>query len=76
MSISLYAFLVNDDQVVEGSARSLITKFDVKKRNYYGNTSMDAEMSLLMANQTLVSTIYCLKKTRLTNKGTAGSPDI
>jgi tRNA (guanine10-N2)-methyltransferase len=26
----------------------------VKKRTYYGNTSMEAEISLLMANQTLV----------------------
>ncbi|KAG6920243.1 hypothetical protein DXG01_005012 [Tephrocybe rancida] len=37
----------------EGSARQLIGKFDVKKRAYYGNTSMEAEISLLMANQTL-----------------------
>lgn len=29
--------------------------FDVKKRKYYGNTSMEAEISLLMANQTLAS---------------------
>jgi tRNA (guanine10-N2)-methyltransferase len=28
--------------------------FDVKKRQYFGNTSMEAEISLLMANQTLV----------------------
>ncbi|KAK0485728.1 tRNA guanosine-2'-O-methyltransferase [Armillaria novae-zelandiae] len=41
--------------VATGSARSLITKFDVKKRSYYGNTSMEAEISLLMANQTLAS---------------------
>lgn len=39
----------------EGSARSLISKFDVKQRVYYGNTSMESEMSLLMANQTLAS---------------------
>ncbi|KAF5322273.1 hypothetical protein D9619_001539 [Psilocybe cf. subviscida] len=39
----------------EGSARQLIGKFDVKKRAYYGNTSMEAEISLLMANQTLAS---------------------
>ncbi|KAL0956084.1 hypothetical protein HGRIS_002253 [Hohenbuehelia grisea] len=38
--------------IEEGSARALIGHFDVKKRAYYGNTSMDAEMSLLMANQT------------------------
>ncbi|KAF8197920.1 RNA methylase [Pholiota molesta] len=39
----------------EGSARQLIGKFDVKKRAYYGNTSMESEISLLMANQTLAS---------------------
>lgn len=27
--------------------------FDLKKRAYIGNTSMDAEVSLLMANQAL-----------------------
>ncbi|GJJ06393.1 hypothetical protein Clacol_000584 [Clathrus columnatus] len=39
--------------IAKGQARNLIQKYDVKKRAYYGNTSMDAEMSLLMANQTL-----------------------
>ncbi|KAI0821690.1 tRNA guanosine-2'-O-methyltransferase [Trametes gibbosa] len=38
-----------------GSARNLVKKFDVKKRVYYGNTSMEAEISLLMANQTLAA---------------------
>ncbi|KAG8960851.1 hypothetical protein FRC00_014006 [Tulasnella sp. 408] len=42
-------------KVTEGTARQLITKFDVKKRAYYGNTSMEAEMSLLMANQAQAS---------------------
>ncbi|KAJ7925251.1 S-adenosyl-L-methionine-dependent methyltransferase [Mycena leptocephala] len=41
--------------VVDGSARSLIKMFDVKKRLYYGNTSMESEVSLLMANQALAS---------------------
>ncbi|KAH9484987.1 tRNA (guanine(10)-N2)-methyltransferase [Psilocybe cubensis] len=41
--------------IEEGSARQLVGKFDVKKRSYYGNTSMEAEISLLMANQTLAS---------------------
>jgi len=41
--------------VVDGSARALIKMFDVKKRLYYGNTSMESEVSLLMANQTLAS---------------------
>ena len=39
----------------EGSARQLISKFNVKQRVYYGNTSMESEMSLLMANQALVN---------------------
>ncbi|KAI0302743.1 tRNA guanosine-2'-O-methyltransferase [Russula brevipes] len=41
--------------VEEGTARPLIRTFDVKKRQYFGNTSMEAEVSLLMANQTLAS---------------------
>ncbi|KAI0785684.1 tRNA guanosine-2'-O-methyltransferase [Abortiporus biennis] len=41
--------------IEEGSARQLVKKFDVKKRSYYGNTSMEAEISLLMANQTLAA---------------------
>ncbi|KAF8513155.1 tRNA guanosine-2'-O-methyltransferase [Hysterangium stoloniferum] len=41
--------------ISKGTARALIQKFDVKKRAYYGNTSMDAEVSLLMANQALSS---------------------
>jgi hypothetical protein len=48
-------FLFGHVKLFEGSARHLIKKFDVKTRVYYGNTSMDSEMSLLMANQTLVS---------------------
>ncbi|KAF4567631.1 hypothetical protein EYR40_006632 [Pleurotus pulmonarius] len=39
--------------IEEGSARALISRFDVKKRVYFGNTSMEAEISLLMANQCL-----------------------
>ncbi|KAG8690852.1 hypothetical protein FRC11_008665, partial [Ceratobasidium sp. 423] len=42
-------------QIAEGTARKLISEFDVKKRSYYGNTSMEAEVSLLMANQTLAA---------------------
>ncbi|PPQ63667.1 hypothetical protein CVT24_004552 [Panaeolus cyanescens] len=41
--------------IVDGSARALIGKFDVKKRVYYGNTSMESEISLIMANQTLAA---------------------
>ena len=39
----------------EGESRQLITMFDVKKRVFHGNTSMEAEISLLMANQAQVS---------------------
>ncbi|KAF9784413.1 tRNA guanosine-2'-O-methyltransferase [Thelephora terrestris] len=41
--------------VLDGSARPLIRTFSVKTREYYGNTSMDAEISLLMANQALAA---------------------
>ncbi|KAG7098852.1 hypothetical protein E1B28_000755 [Marasmius oreades] len=41
--------------VAEGTARALISMFDVKKRTYFGNTSMESEISLLMANQSLAS---------------------
>src|ERR1700687_5568366 len=44
----------HNTKIEEGSARQLVKKFDVKKREYFGNTSMEAEISLLMANQTLV----------------------
>ncbi|KAF8325243.1 tRNA guanosine-2'-O-methyltransferase [Cantharellus anzutake] len=37
--------------VSEGESRPLIRKFDVKKRAFFGNTTMEAEISLLMANQ-------------------------
>ncbi|KAF9644600.1 tRNA guanosine-2'-O-methyltransferase [Thelephora ganbajun] len=41
--------------LADGSARPLIRTFNVKTRQYYGNTSMDAEISLLMANQALAA---------------------
>jgi tRNA (guanine10-N2)-methyltransferase len=47
-------------QIEQGSARPLIKTFDVKKRRYFGNTSMEAEISLLMANQTLVRAVFVL----------------
>ncbi|KAI6134498.1 hypothetical protein EV401DRAFT_1222540 [Pisolithus croceorrhizus] len=43
-------------QIVEGTARSIIRTFDVKKREYFGNMSMEDEISLLMANRTQAST--------------------
>ncbi|KAE8260198.1 hypothetical protein A4X13_0g502 [Tilletia indica] len=39
--------------VALGTARDLITKMDLKKRVYIGNTSMPAEQSLLMATMAL-----------------------
>lgn len=47
-------------KIEDGTARQLVKQFDVKKRTYYGNTSMEAEISLLMANQTLVSLWFFL----------------
>ena len=38
--------------------RHLIDVYNLKKRNYIGNTSMEAEVSLLMANQALVRFQY------------------
>ena len=40
-------------QVALGS-RSLIDRFDVKKRDYIGTTSMDAALSLIIANMAKV----------------------
>ncbi|KAK4056504.1 hypothetical protein OIO90_002351 [Microbotryomycetes sp. JL221] len=37
------------------SQRFLVDQFDLKKRKYIGNTSMEAEVSLLMANQALAA---------------------
>lgn len=34
--------------------RPLVAQYDLKKRNYLGTTSMDAELSLVMANMALV----------------------
>ena len=38
------------------AGRDLIHKYDLKKRNYLGITSMDAELSLVMANQAAITT--------------------
>ncbi|RUS18282.1 hypothetical protein BC937DRAFT_88959 [Endogone sp. FLAS-F59071] len=40
--------------VAQGS-RDLVNKYNLKKRKYLGNTSMDAELSLIMANQALAT---------------------
>ncbi|OZJ04374.1 hypothetical protein BZG36_03199 [Bifiguratus adelaidae] len=39
---------------VAESSRDAILKYNLKKRKYIGTTSMDAELSLIMANQALV----------------------
>lgn len=39
-------------------ARSIIDKFSLKKRVYIGTTSMNPELSILMANQALVLLYY------------------
>ncbi|KAH9036727.1 hypothetical protein EDB83DRAFT_2318633 [Lactarius deliciosus] len=41
----------------QGSARSLIKMFDVKKRQYFGNTRMEAEISLLSHGQSDFGTV-------------------
>ncbi|KAJ8331343.1 hypothetical protein QVD99_001628 [Batrachochytrium dendrobatidis] len=38
---------------VSAANRKLVTQYDLKKRGYLGTTSMDAELSLVMANQAL-----------------------
>lgn len=38
---------------ITGTSRHLVTKFDLKKRGYLGTTSMEAELSLISANQVL-----------------------
>ncbi|KAJ1662118.1 hypothetical protein IW140_000803 [Coemansia sp. RSA 1813] len=40
-------------RMVGRGSRHLVDMFDVKKRKYLGNTTMDAELSLVMANQAL-----------------------
>ena len=41
-------------KLVAKGGRDAINKFDLKKRKYLGITSMDAELSLIMANQALI----------------------
>ncbi|KAJ3280091.1 hypothetical protein HK104_000910 [Borealophlyctis nickersoniae] len=40
-------------RLIASGNRKLVTKYDLKKREYLGITSMDAELSLVMANQAL-----------------------
>lgn len=39
--------------LAEGTGYALVKTYDLKKRNYLGTTSMDAELSLVSANQAL-----------------------
>ncbi|KAJ1332419.1 hypothetical protein BSLG_008721 [Batrachochytrium salamandrivorans] len=38
---------------ISSANRSIVAQYDLKKRGYLGTTSMDAELSLVMANQAL-----------------------
>jgi tRNA (guanine10-N2)-methyltransferase len=40
-------------KLVTSGSRDLVNRYNLKKRNYLGTTSMDAELSLIMANQAL-----------------------
>ncbi|CAG8455026.1 13225_t:CDS:10 [Acaulospora morrowiae] len=42
-------------RLIASGNRDLINKYNLKKRSYIGNTSMDAELSLVMANQALAT---------------------
>ena len=44
---------MSNDQISEGQ-RQLEQQYSIKKRHFIGNTSMDATLSLLMANQAKV----------------------
>lgn len=42
-------------RLVAPGSRDLVNTYNLKKRNYLGTTSMDAELSLVMANQALAA---------------------
>ncbi|KAI9313806.1 hypothetical protein BX666DRAFT_2140306, partial [Dichotomocladium elegans] len=42
-------------RLVASGSRDLVSRYTLKKRNYLGTTSMDAELSLVMANQALAA---------------------
>ncbi|RCH79166.1 hypothetical protein CU098_001341, partial [Rhizopus stolonifer] len=42
-------------KLVATGSRELVNKYNLKKRKYLGTTSMDAELSLVMANQALAA---------------------
>ena len=50
-------------RLISHGQRHLIQKYAVKNRHFIGNTSMDAQLSLIMANMAQVGTgsvIYCV----------------
>ncbi|SCZ99137.1 BZ3500_MvSof-1268-A1-R1_Chr7-1g09409 [Microbotryum saponariae] len=47
--------IVRDMRTICDTQRHMMDVFDVKKRSYIGNTTMESEVSLLMANQALAS---------------------
>ncbi|CAB4489233.1 tRNA guanosine-2'-O-methyltransferase [Rhizophagus irregularis] len=49
----LEPFMIYFGRLIASGNRDLIQTFNLKKRKYIGNTSMDAELSLIMANQAL-----------------------
>ncbi|CAG8475489.1 5768_t:CDS:2 [Acaulospora colombiana] len=42
-------------RLIASGSRDLVNKYNLKRRSYIGNTSMDAELSLIMANQALAT---------------------
>jgi len=48
-------YMIYFGRLIASGNRNLIQTYNLKKRNYIGNTSMDAELSLIMANQALAA---------------------
>ncbi|KAL2916709.1 hypothetical protein HK105_203825 [Polyrhizophydium stewartii] len=48
-----YGFGSSHNEPIAAGNRNVVTQYDLKKRGYLGTTSMDAELSLVMANQAL-----------------------
>ncbi|RHZ87310.1 hypothetical protein Glove_37g81 [Diversispora epigaea] len=46
-------YMIYFGRLIASGNRDLIKKYNLKQREYIGNTSMDAELSLIMANQAL-----------------------
>lgn len=50
-------------RLVGHGQRHLIQHYSIKTRHFIGNTSMDAQLSLIMANQAQVYKYYCSPNT-------------